>query len=457
MLLRIVIVTVVLAGVSVTPAPAATVTLEDVNYCTDVWSSCRYMQYSPGVVLRYAGEPGERNAVTLGRAGDYIDVADGGAALRPGGGCVASNPNAARCATRGRPLVGYRVDGGDENDSLVVAGTLASTYAVAESHLLLGGAGDDVLAGGADDDVLVGGAGSDRLGGGAGDDVFFTAPPVYPAPAEADGPEPDLADGGPGFDTADYIQRRRPLRVELGGATSGGGEPGEQDRLRDVEGVAGGAGSDVLIGGPAADRLDGGSGADRLEGRRGDDELVGGPGNDTLSGGDGNDRLGTGLSVEAPVPGDVDRAVCGRGLDVVGHAADEEGKGAMWHRLDPGDIVARDCERVPFALPEDVVAPVVDPRLRRRSGRAWELRNPCLVVGDPPRTYPCAGRIELALPGGVVLARGSFARGRAVKLALGSSAARRLARASRVAVRVRARYRSRYGPMEETAFVIALR
>lgn len=98
-----------------------------------------------------------------------------------------------------------------------------------------GGPGDDVLAGGADADVLVGGPGSDRLAGGAGDDVFFTAPLLNSTRDAPDGAEPDLADGGPGVDTADYSVRTRPLRVDLGAVAAGGGEPGEQDRLKDVE------------------------------------------------------------------------------------------------------------------------------------------------------------------------------------------------------------------------------
>ena len=447
----------VLAGVLAAPASAATVALDDVQYCTDLWGSCRYMQYSQGVVLTYAGEPGERNSVAVGRTGNGIDVADGGATLHARGRCAAASAGVAHCETSGRPLVGYRLDGGDQDDSIVVAGSLAPAFAIGVPHLLAGGPGDDVLVGGADPDVLAGGPGSDRLGGGAGDDVFFTAPRLgTTVPESPDGAEPDLADGGPGLDTADYSRRTRPLRLDLGGA-AGGGEPGERDRLSNVEGIVGGSGSDVLVGASTADRLDGQGGDDRLDGRGGNDELVGAIGRDTLFGGDGDDRLGTGLDAQQPMPADADRAVCGGGRDVVGDPFDEDFTGEMWRRPDPLDVLARDCERVPFTLPSAGVAPVADPRPTRRGRRAWEFRNPCLVAGDPPRTYPCVGRIELALPEGKTLARGSFRRNSTVKIALGTVAGRRLGRARRVAVRIYARYSSRSGPRDELAFVLAAR
>ncbi|HVF77537.1 MAG TPA: hypothetical protein VNA28_04520 [Solirubrobacteraceae bacterium] len=112
--------------------------------------------------------------------------------------------------------------------------------------------------------------------------------------------------------------------------------------------LRGEAGLDCLYGGNGADRLLGGSGNDRLFGQNGDDQLDGGAGRDNLQGGPGRDRMtdrrghdrfsgGGGndrIDARDTTQSDrraSDRILCGPGADTV--------------LVDPGDSVARDCER----------------------------------------------------------------------------------------------------------------
>ena len=122
------------------------------------------------------------------------------------------------------------------------------------ANLFIGNGGDDVLKGGGGDDFLEGNAGLDNI------------------------------DGGTGSDTADYGDRAVPVRVVLHGAASAVVKVGgvNEDTIRNVENVYGGA---------AADALTGDAGANVLVGRDGSDGLAGGGGNDVLQGGAGRDRL----------------------------------------------------------------------------------------------------------------------------------------------------------------------
>lgn len=448
MLQRACIAAVALAALLTSPASAATVSLSPVDYCTDVWGSCRYMNTSPGWVLIYAGEAGEPNRVTMARSGEVIVVTDLGAPLRAGAACAATSPDTARCDLGGRPLAGYRIDGGDDADSVAVFGSLAPVHAIAQPRILAGGPGDDVLIDGADASLLVGGPGSDRLVGGEGDDRFFAADrsaPGYDPSANAgvDGAEADIVDGGPGFDTADYSSRTAPLRLQTVGPVMSGGERGEQDRLSAVEGIVGGSGDDVIAGEAGADRLDGALGDDRLDGGAGDDELIGGIGDDRLSGGAGSDDLGGG-----------EHTSCGSGRDVVGELVrDVDHTGLeFWQGPAAIDVLTRDCEEVRFGSPDGGAYLSVEPRARRRTRRLWELRNPC----NASRLPRCAVQISLALPGGgATLAQAAFTRAPVVKVVLGPIAARRLARARHVAVRIRVR--PKVPLLDETAFVLAVR
>jgi hypothetical protein len=452
---RAVILAVGLAIVSAPRAIAATVALDEVQYCVDTASSCRYMDYAIGVVLSYSGQPGERNRATVrrdrNRDRDAIVVTDRAAALRPGAGCVTAPDGSATCTISAtRPLVGYRLDGDDGPDAITVQGALAPATALGQPRVLLGGAGDDVLVGGADADTLVGGAGADRLGGGDGDDRFFAI--RGGTHLTIDGSDPDIADGGPGLDTADYSLRAATLRIDLGRPTAGGGQPGEADRLTSIEHVLGGSGPDVLIGGDGPERLDGRQGPDHLFGRGGDDVLIGGAGSDVLSGGAGDDELGTGIDGPRSHRPAGDRARCGAGRDRIGEYENDDFFGESWTGPDANDRLALDCEDVRFGIVGDSLIARVDPR-PRRGRRTWTFRNPCVTARA---VVTCTGEIRLApQPGTHEVARAALGRRGTVEVRLGRSAGRALARASRVAVSLRVSSRSR--PREEAGFVLALR
>ena len=137
-----------------------------------------------------------------------------------------------------------------------VYGGSAADHLTGDSHanLFIGNGGDDVLKGGGGDDFLEGSAGLDNI------------------------------DGGTGSDTADYGDKAVSVRVVLHGATSAVVKVGgvNEDTIRNVENVYGGA---------AADALTGDAGANVLIGRDGNDGLVGGGGDDVFQGGAGRDRL----------------------------------------------------------------------------------------------------------------------------------------------------------------------
>ena len=444
MVIAVVTMLVVAAG-----AGASTVALQQVNFCTDGGGDCRYMNYSIGLVLRFDGERAERNRVLVGRDANVLVVGDAGATLRPGSGCVAVDAQTARCDPGSTPVVGYLLDGNDGDDVISIAGGLAPALAVAQPRLLLGGSGADDLVDGLDASTLAGGPGADRLSGGAGDDRFFGFD--FGDAVEAAGRDDtasDVVDGGAGTDTVDYRARRQALDVTLAGPRPGGGETGEQDRLRGVEVILGGRGDDRIVGGPAADRLEGNGGADRLRGGGGDDELIGGLGADDLRGGRGDDRLGTGLGRADRT----DRVLCGPGRDVAGEFDVDDFFGDSWIGPDAADVIAGDCEGVPFGAEDDAGLDVrLDARPRRR-GRTWTFRNPCVQA----RLRPCRGRLDLALGGARPFARVRFATTGPVIVRLGRQQARRVARARRVRLRVTARERRPIGRRPEVAFTLSL-
>jgi hypothetical protein len=124
-------------------------------------------------------------------------------------------------------------------------------------ELLLGLAGNDVIAGRGGNDVLTGFAGDDRLTGGGGIDIV------------------------------DYSDSRQRIQANL---TTGRAFGDGRDRLREIEGVAGGLRADRLIGDRRPNLLFGAQGNDTIEGRAGRDELDGGRGRDRVNGGAGRDR-----------------------------------------------------------------------------------------------------------------------------------------------------------------------
>jgi hemolysin type calcium-binding protein len=228
------------------------------------------------------GETNEANLVTVSVSPDgHLIVADVGATLRVGRGCRSLDLNHARCAARpadpDASITPGRLDVrlGDGNDTLDVPSDFAAEV-VAD-----GGPGDDVLRGGAGSDLLDGGLGNDVIEGGANDRAG---------------------------DRVTYASRRAPVRADL--AAGRGGEGGEHDVLRGIEGLVGGHASDLLLGdgGPNSFSTAAGRG-DWMGGRDGDDSFDGSnPARDTLHGDAGDDTFDN-------VAGD-DRVRGGLGNDV---------------------------------------------------------------------------------------------------------------------------------------------
>lgn len=130
--------------------------------------------------------------------------------------------------------------------------------------------GDDNLSGGKGNDYLYGGAGNDKVEGGAGNDFILGS----------DGSGNDSYNGGSGNDTISYSGATQSVTVNLNKGRASGAEI-DQDKLRDIENVIGGAGDDIITGNSKSNYLIGNDGNDTLDGGKGKDTLVGGAGNDT--------------------------------------------------------------------------------------------------------------------------------------------------------------------------------
>lgn len=199
---------------------------------------------------------------------------------------------------------------------------------------LHGGPGDDTLAGGAGEDGIDGDDGDDSftdedglasMNGGPGDDRFVRV-------ARAGDDEPGHASifGAEGRDTVSYsvLDPADPdgvkpdpfgatIRLVTGGATTGNGTPGQEDRLLEVEDAIGTDGNDTITASPTASRLSGRGGDDTIVSHHGADEVEGGGGADSI---DVADREGG------------DRVLCGE------QAGGDPGDTVT---SDPGDVVDR--------------------------------------------------------------------------------------------------------------------
>jgi Ca2+-binding RTX toxin-like protein len=152
-----------------------------------------------------------------------------------------------------------------------------------------GGDGNDWLLGGSAGDQFDGGAGDDVFSGLGGDDIYFTS--------QMDGS--DTFNGGSAFDAVSYEGRGADLEIhacaselaigcEAGACScfdSMSGEPGENDRIINVEDITAGSGDDLIYGSEAADSLSGGPGDDDIFGLGGSDLLYGEGGVDQMDGG----------------------------------------------------------------------------------------------------------------------------------------------------------------------------
>ena len=227
------------------------------------------------------------------------------------------------------------LNGGGGNDVLWGLGGYDILRGGDDHDVLIGGPGDDDLYGGAGNDVLIGGEGDmDRFWGGAGADVllgsggantraYYDQSPAgvtvnlatgrgQGGDAEGDvligipnvvgsshgdtltgdeqdnyfqlGGGADVVDGGGGIDTVSYHYLRSNqsgVTVDLGvtdaeGWTTVTGGDGSGGKLKNIENLDGGHGSDTLTGDQNANKLYGGRGHDALEGRAGADTLDGG-------------------------------------------------------------------------------------------------------------------------------------------------------------------------------------
>jgi hypothetical protein len=189
----------------------------------------------------------------------------------------------------------------------------------------------------------------------------------------------DDLDGGPGRDTASFVEQPVGLRADLPGhRTDDGGA------LASIESVTGGLAADVLTGdGHSNDLLAG----------LGNDVLYGGAGNDVLDGGPGRDEI-----------------TCGSGRDTVVASR-------------PTDHIQFDCERLTFE-PDRLLEPgeeprfsyVVPPYANFRRKHFVEYRLGCPVWRTIGRV-PCSIMLTLHQSGHskVVLGRGKLKRGTGVR------------------------------------------
>jgi len=213
--------------------------------------------------------------------------------------------------------------GGSDNDFL---------YGAAGNDRLEGGDGDDTLEGGTGNDNLTGGFGSNTASyasatagvtvklstgsaqntKGAGSDTLYqianltgsdhvdTLTGDGAANILRGGAGNDVLDGAAGLDTADYSDKTAAVEVTLAGATAVNVLVGgiAEDTIRNIEGVIGGAGNDVLTGDALANRLTGGGGSDILAAAAGNDSLDGGDGDDWLEAGLGDDTMDGGAGID---------------------------------------------------------------------------------------------------------------------------------------------------------------
>jgi Ca2+-binding RTX toxin-like protein len=156
-----------------------------------------------------------------------------------------------------------------------------------------GGPGNDWMLGGSAGDEFDGGPGDDVISGLLGDDTLLTG--------EADDGA-DTFNGGLGYDDISYVQRSLDLVINICaseavvGCADGecdcarmSGEPGEDDRLINVEDITGGEGDDTMYGSEASDSLSGSVGDDSIFGLGGSDVLYGQGGDDVFDGGQDGD------------------------------------------------------------------------------------------------------------------------------------------------------------------------
>jgi hypothetical protein len=144
-------------------------------------------------------------------------------------------------------------------------------------------AGADTLSGGLGNDLIQGDGGADTLSGEAGNDVVEGG---TGADRLSGGPGADQLNGGPERDAVVYTAQAD-VTVRLDRGFGGSAQPGDSDRITQVEDVDGGDQRDTVTGSSDANALDGARGEDYLDGRRGVDRLIGGSSADVVVARDG--------------------------------------------------------------------------------------------------------------------------------------------------------------------------
>jgi len=340
----------------------------------------------------FAAASGERNAVTVTLDGTAVRIADAGAPLTVGPGCVADGASA-RCelvtdhytvlrlalgdgddsATVGAIKVRAEIDGGDGNDTLTATSVAG----------FVGGTGDDVIHGGERGDSIDPGPGADTVMAGGGGDFLYADTDLPPVA--------DRYDGGEGEDQISYLNRRTGVRVDL--VAGVGGEPDEDDALTGLEDVTGSVASDVLAGDDGPNRFfTRASQGDRFLGRGGDDRIEGSSHGDRIDGGPGDDHIRT--------EGGADRVDGGPGRDeVLVRFTRESGHVAV---ACDGDDTVEIADPRPASLGPRCTRLVVDDvavRLHRRSLTARWMRQghpaPCRLQVTFTRAGHVRARTEV--------------------------------------------------------------
>lgn len=367
-------------------------------------TSDKYPSFVEVPLYGFRADPGEANEVRVSaRPGGTIRIEDA-VDLRAPSECRAVDPRTVECPDSyagGGRTVRFEADLADGDDSVEVA---AFVFLDAD-----GGPGDDRLVAPSSGGTLRGGPGADNLDGGSG-------------PAQLDGgPGPDRLDPGTGRSSVIYADRTAGVRVDLAGSEIAG-EPGEGDRLLPgFEGVAGGAGPDLLRAAPGGSGLSGGAGEDLLDGGPGADTLDSGPGADTVlgAGGDdtvrssgpdvGPDRLDAGPGNDwVTGSGGADRLVGGPGRDVLSGG---EGVDRIEARDGERDDVRCDPSYLRGAFVPADFAQLDSRDLLGACGeidRSGSPRADLVIVRTPPPSGPPRIPVVLSCPARTASCRGSL-------------------------------------------------
>jgi hypothetical protein len=353
-----------------------------------------------GIVYR-AGA-GEANRLTLTYTEQFqtIRVVDTGAVIVAGSGCRSLDPNTAECTIADMPSVAQLLSA-----DVAVADLDDVVESVGPGLSADGGPGDDSLrftsnvAG-----TLNGGGGRDTLVGGRNNDTFIDGDSTGAADA-------DVLDGRGGGDSVSYVTRTAPVRVDLADPAPDG-EPGENDVLRSLERVLGGAAGDFIGGTSGFDSLDGLGGNDRILGRSGEDFISGGAGDDQLAGGDGADTITGNSGADELRGGGGNDFLDGRraGPDDVFCGAGGEDTTRGPNRR---DFTASDCEEASFRFGAGGQESIVlDPHPNRREPESVTFSLRCPRSDDlDGETIAMSGSIALRGGTGRQLGRGTIPEG----------------------------------------------